>query len=131
MALSITEMNYLQQGVVRPLENSLLELVRMMAIRHAQYHKDTEKTVPTENIEATECLNKSNALATNIFNSNSGIFQNLLTRMILKLGNLTDFADLRVYSITQWETFLSNNIAEVFDDVAGITDAERAAYNAI
>jgi hypothetical protein len=131
MALSITEMNYLQQGVVRPLGISLLDLMKFTALRHAQYLKDTEKVVPPENTEATNCLNKQNGLASNIFSSNSGTLQSLLTRMILKFGNTTNFADLRTNTDAQWETLFGNNIPEVFDDVAGITDAERTAYNAI
>lgn len=131
MALSITEMNYLQQGVVRPLGISLLDLMKFTALRHAQYLKDTEKVVPPENTEATNCLIKQNSLASNIFSNNSGTLQSLLTRMILKLGNITDFADLRVNTDAQWETLFGNNIPETFDDVAGITDAERTAYNNI
>lgn len=129
MALSITEMNSLQQGVVRPLGISLLDLMKFTALRHSQYLKDTEKVVPPENTEAVSCLNKQNALGTSIFNNNSGTLQSLLTRMILKLGNITDFVDLRTNSDAQWETLFGNNIPEVFDDVAGITTAERTAYN--
>ena len=129
MALTITEMNYLQQGVVRPLGISLLDLMKFTALRHAQYLKDTEKVVPPENTEATNCLNKQNSLANNIFSNNSATLQSLLTRMILKLGNLTNFADLRTNTDAQWETLFGNNIPEVFDDVAEITDAERTAYN--
>jgi len=131
MALTITEMNYLQQGVVRPLGISLLDLMKFTALRHAQYLSDTEKVVPPENELATSALNKQKALANNIFGSNGNTLQSLLTRMILKLGNITDFVDLRTNSDAQWETLFGNNIPETFDDVAGITDAERTAYNNI
>src|SRR5690606_6498816 len=131
MALTITEMNYLQQGVVRPLGISLLDLMKFTALRHAQYLSDTEKVVPPENGLATSALNKQKALANNIFGSNGNTLQSLLTRMILKLGNITDFVDLRVNTDAQWETLFGNNIPETFDDVAGITDAERTAYNNI
>jgi len=129
MALSIIEMNYLQQGIVRPLENTLHDLVATQAMRHSQYVSDTIKTPEPENALALSFVSKSRNTISRLNNRDGGVFNSFLNTMILKLGNLTNFSDLRVYTITQWETFLSDNIAQTFEDVSGITSAERTAYN--
>ena len=131
MALSIIEMNYIQNGIVRPLESNAQDLVNTVALRHSQYLKTNTKTVDPENTEAMNCLNKQNILLGNIMNRNTGTLQNIFLRTILQMGNITVFSDVRGWSIGQWETFLETNIPEIFDGVANITTAERTAYNAI
>ena len=124
-------MNYIQNGIVRPLESNAQDLVNTVALRHSQYLKANAKTVDPEDTEAMNCLNKQNILLGNIMNRNTGSLHNIFLRTILQMGNITVFSEVRGWSIGQWETFLETNIPEIFDGVANITTSERTAYNAI
>ena len=133
MALSLIEMNYIKNRVVRPLDATLIDLVILSSRRHGKYLKDTEKTFDIEdpeNADALACLNKQNALIASL-NNGGNVFVSFEDGFIFQMGNLVNFADVRGWAMTEWDTFLSNNVPAVFDNVAGITATERTAYNAI
>ena len=131
MALSNLEIGYVQQGIVRPLETTLNELVNIATMKHAIYLKNTEKTIDPENELATICLEKQKQLSARISNKDGSVFSNFYTKIILAMGNIVNLIDLRTASTAQWETNIETHLPSVFDDIAGITTAERNAYNAI
>lgn len=129
MALTITEMNYIQQGIVRPLGSTLFDMVATQAMRHAFYLRDNFKVIAPEDTDALSYISKSNRTISKINNRDSAVFNSLLTTIIHKFGNTSNLADLRVYSDSQWETLLGSHISTTFEIVSDITTAEADAYN--
>lgn len=133
MALSIIEINYLISGKVTPLETSTTELLNTVILRHVNYLYNNEKEVPESDILATSYQQKERALRARVNNRESNVFSNFLTKIFLKIGDMPEITmnHFRVGTIEYWTGILMDNIPATFDDIAGITTAERNAYNAV
>jgi NADP-dependent 3-hydroxy acid dehydrogenase YdfG len=51
--------------------------------------------------------------------------------LIILAGNLLNYADVLSYETGDWEDMVNYNIVTALEVVAGITEAEKTAYNGL
>lgn len=128
MAFTLIEINKIQNGHVRPDDITLFELVVLMAKKHGQYTLNLTKDT-SGNEDAANYKSKVNALSTRAINNDSSLFQNLLANIVINAGNTVNYADVKAYNNTDWETLVNNNLPTVFEMLSGATPAEISAWN--
>jgi hypothetical protein len=132
MALTITEQLAIIKGVVSPSANTITELVEQVAVFQAKEFKDNQKifdggTYP----DAQKYLDKITTAVSRAFLSGSQSIESMVKLVIAIYGQTGNYATVESATDTQWESFISNNILEVFEDLTGVTAAEKAEYDGI
>ena len=130
MALSLIEINRIQNGQVRPDDITLFELVVLMAKKHGQYMLRLEKDT-SGSPEAASYKSKVDALAKRCINNDSTLFQNLLANIVINAANTVVYADVKAYNNSGWENLVNNNMPVVFELIADVTADEKSAWESI
>lgn len=130
MALTLTEIQKVIDGIVKPEDVSLKDLVQIASTRHIHFfHNEIKETDP--DTLADSYKQKMTNLGKNIIIQNESIAKNILFNMIVTIGNTINYIDLENYTSNNWESLVTNNIVQGIEIVANITIAERTAYNAL
>lgn len=116
------------QGKARPSDNTLFDVLTIVAMRHANFMYDTEKTVEGELALAykSKMFNVANA----VIERNQNILNGLLYQTVLVMGNTAEITWFDDIDSNLWANHLGDHILSGFEKIAKVTNGERIAYNA-
>lgn len=130
MALQITEIYNILNGIVRPEKMALLDMVTIMAKKHSQYFLDNEKETAAGTPEDSYRL-KIDALAQRVKQKDGSVLLNLVDSLVIHISNFTNYSTVKLWDDTGWQTMLEAEIPTVFDKVADVKAAEKSAYDGL
>lgn len=130
MALQITEIYNILNGIVRPEKMTLLDMVTIMAKKHAQYFLDTEKETDPGTL-AESYKNKMKAVTQRVKQKDGSTILNLVDSLVINIANFLDYASIKAWDDSGWQQMIENNIPVAFEKVADVTNAEKSAYDGL
>jgi len=116
-------------------DKKLIDLVFQGGVNYSIQFYDGVKTVTPDTDEASyksKMLSVCNQVIRAEANSNRGLI-NTLERVFISVVGLSGstYAQATGATPTQWNNFITTNIKEVFENLAGVTNQEATAYNAV
>lgn len=130
MALTITQIHKLFTGMAKPQDASLRDLVMIAGAKHAQWFANNKKETDDGTL-ARSYVDKMDAILLQMTSRNENTGKNITYNLCVYVANTYNYAAIEAYSTTQWEDMVDNNLVTSLEITAGITNAERTAYNAL
>lgn len=129
MALKLLTIHRINSGRIAPFEISTPELIAIQARRHANWFRNSSKTIE-DNELAQSYKSKMNTLANRIIVSNDGRFANdMLPNFTKIIGDVETEESIMTKDIDGWEELVENHINELFELASGVTPEEKTAYD--
>lgn len=130
MALTLTQINRIEQGRVQPDNISLFELIVLMSKKHAQYMLRLTKNT-SGNADAESYKNKIDNLSKRVIQNDSSLYQNILSNLIIYAGNTLIYSEVKAFNDSDWEYMIETNMGIIFELLADVTTAEKTAWESI
>lgn len=130
MALTLTEINLIYKGQPKPEYTSLRDLVLVAGTRHYNWFMENEKPTDPETL-ARGYADKMRGITRQLCLLNLDKAKDITYNLIVLSGNTLNYVDVLSYETGDWEALVNNNIVTALEVVAGITDAEKTAYNGL
>ena len=130
MALTVIQTNYLLSGIERPETMTAIDMVTIVGNKHAQWFLSNLKETDAGTL-AQSYKDKMQALSYEIKQKNGSKIISLLEALIYTIANILDYATIKTWGDAEWATNMESYIAEAFERVANVTNAEKSAYNAL
>ena len=130
MALQITEIHNILSGIVRPERMTLIDMVTIMAKKHAQYFLDNLKETDSGSL-AEAYKSKIEALAQRVKQKDGSALLNLTDSLVINISNFVSYPTVKAWDDTGWQTMIENEIPVAFEKTADVRAAEKAAYEGL
>lgn len=130
MALTLTEINLIYKGHPKPEHTSLRDLVLVAGTRHYNWFMQNEKVTDPETL-ARGYADKMRGITRQLSLLNLDKAKDITYNLIVLSGNILNYADVLSYETGDWEALVNSNIVTALEVVAGITEAEKTAYNGL
>lgn len=132
MALTLTEIQKIYDGKIKPEETSLRDLIAIAGVRHHNWFLLNEKSTDVDTL-ARAYADKLKSVMRQLINRNIEVAKTVTYHAIILGGNKLDisYASMEAYTTTDWEEFVDDNIISGLEVAAGISPNEKTAYNGL
>ena len=130
MALTIKQQNNIRTGVIRPEDLTLLDMITIFGFTDSQFFIDNIKETDPNTLAETY-KNKMLNVAQKVKQKDGSTLLNLIDALVNVWKNFQDYTVMKTWEYSQWENNVGDHFRSAMEVVAGITTAEKTAYNAI
>lgn len=130
MALTLTEQIKLYNGVPKPDETSLAELVSIAGLKHYNWFSENKKETDDETL-ARAYSDKMSSFAVGFTSTDLSIAKTVTRVLCSVVANTYQYTAIESYNTQQWENLVNDNVVTALEISAGITLGEKTAYNAL
>ena len=130
MALTIKQQHNIRTGIIRPESLTLFDMVTIFGFTDAQFFIDNAKETDSGTL-ADSYKTKMLNVAQRIKNKDTTTLQNTIDALVNIWKNFLDYTVIKTWDDTLWENHVVDHFRNALEVVAGITAAEKAAYNGL
>lgn len=130
MALTIKQQNNIRTGIIRPEDLTLLDMITIFGFTDSQFFIDNVKE--TDNGSLAEIYkNKMLNVAQKVKQKEGSTLLNLIDALVNVWKNFQDYTVMKTWEDSQWENNVGDHFRSAMEVAAGVTSAEKTAYNAL
>lgn len=130
MALTIKQQHNIRTGIIRPESLTLFDMVTIFGFTDAQFFIDNAKETDSGTL-ADSYKTKMLNVAQRIKNKDTTTLQNTIDALVNIWKNFLDYTVIKTWDDTFWENNVGDHLRNALEIVAGITAAEKVAYNGL
>lgn len=130
MALTIKQQHNIRTGIIRPESLTLFDMVTIFGFTDAQFFIDNAKETDSGTL-ADSYKTKMLNVAQRIKNKDTTTLQNTIDALVNIWKNFLDYTVIKTWDDTLWENNVGDHLRVALEIVAGITAAEKSAYNGL
>ena len=130
MALTIKQQHNIRTGIIRPESLTLFDMVTIFGFTDAQFFIDNAKETDSGTL-ADSYKTKMLNVAQRIKNKDTTTLQNTIDALVNIWKNFLDYTVIKTWDDTLWENNVGDHFRVALEVVAGITAAEKTAYNGL
>lgn len=130
MALTIKQQHNIRTGIIRPESLTLFDMVTIFGFTDAQFFIDNAKETDSGTL-ADSYKTKMLNIAQRIKNKDTTTLQNTIDALVNIWKNFLDYTVIKTWDDTLWENNVGDHFRVALEVVAGVTAAEKVAYNGL
>ena len=130
MALTIKQQNNIRTGVIRPEDLTLLDMITIFGFTDSQFFIDNVKETDPNTLAETY-KNKMLNVAQKVKQKDGSTLLNLIDALVNVWKNFQDYTIMKTWVDSTWENSVGDHFRSAMEVAAGITAAEKNAYNAL
>lgn len=130
MALTIKQQHNIRTGIIRPESLTLFDMVTIFGFTDAQFFIDNAKETDSGTL-ADSYKTKMLNVAQRIKNKDTTTLQNTIDALVNIWKNFLDYTVIKTWDDTLWENNVGDHLRSALEVVAGVTTAEKVAYNGL
>ena len=130
MALTIKQQHNIRTGIIRPESLTLFDMVTIFGFTDAQFFIDNAKETDSGTLADSYKIKMLN-VAQRIKNKDTTTLQNTIDALVNIWKNFLDYTVIKTWDDTLWENNVGDHFRVALEVVAGITAAEKTAYNGL
>lgn len=130
MALTIKQQNNIRTGVIRPEDLTLLDMITIFGFTDSQFFIDNIKETDPNTL-AEIYKNKMLNVAQKVKQKDGSTLLNLIDALVNVWKNFQDYTVMKTWEDSQWENNVGDHFRSAMEVAAGVTAAEKSAYNAL
>ena len=130
MALSIKEQHNIRTEKIRPEGMTLVDMITIFGYTDSQFFIDNAKETDSGTL-ADSYKTKMLNVAQRIKNKDTTTLQNTIDALVNIWKNFLDYTVIKTWDDTLWENNVGDHLRNALEIVAGITAAEKVAYNGL
>ena len=130
MALTIKQQNNIRTGIIRREDFTLLDMVTIFGFTDSQFFIDNIKETDSGSLAETY-KNKMLNVAQKVKQKDGSTLLNLIDALVNVWKNFQDYTVMKTWVDSQWENNVGDHFRSAMEVAAGVTSAEKSAYNAL
>lgn len=130
MALTLTEIQKIINGIPKPADTSLRNLVGLAGIRHYRWFEANQKATDPETL-ARGYVDKMLSTTRQLVTGSIPTAKTATLSLVVVAGSTLNYGNVLEYNTSDWESLVENNIVSALELTAGITTAEKQAYDGL
>lgn len=130
MALTIKQQNNIRTGIIRPEDLTLIDMITIFGFTDSQFFIDNLKETDPNTL-GESYKNKMLNIAQKVKQKDGSTLLNLIDALVNVWKNFQDYTVMKTWIDSQWENNVGDHFRTAMEVVAGVTIAEKQAYEGL